>query len=148
MWAAIALPILTGRLRYAQRFIAANVVAFLLALPLFALIPAIGPWYGYHMVTSASQLEAQTNLLQLRTPGPHLYHPPAGVICFPSFHVIWAILSACALWNLRWLRLPILILTGLIIFSTLSFGVHYLLDIIGAIPIVIAAEFAADRLLS
>jgi hypothetical protein len=41
---AIFTPVLDGKVECAQEFLAANVVAFAIAVPLFALLPAIGPW--------------------------------------------------------------------------------------------------------
>ncbi len=148
MWIAVLLPILAGKIRYTRKLLTANVVAFALSLPLFALLPAIGPWYSYHLVIRPDEAEAQTNLLLLRTPGPYLYHPPAGVICFPSFHVIWAILCVQALWGFRPLRIPVSIFSGVIIFSTMSTGFHYTCDVLGGIPVAAAAILLANRLLS
>jgi len=42
MRVSILLPILAGKLRDAQRFLTANLIAFAIGLPLFALFPAIG----------------------------------------------------------------------------------------------------------
>jgi hypothetical protein len=100
---AILLPTLCGRVKHAQQFLLANVIAFALGLPIFSLLPAVGPWYGYHLAARPDQVDSQALLLLLRQPGPCEYHLPAGIICFPSFHVIWAILCVQALWGFRWL---------------------------------------------
>jgi len=133
LWSAILLPTLTGRAWLAQRFMAANLVAFALGLPLFALFPAVGPWYGFHLVARPDEAACQALLELIRTPGIYTYHLPAGIICFPSFHVIWAILGAYALWGFRWMRVPVAMLATAIVVSTLATGVHYLVDVIGGI---------------
>lgn len=46
---AVLLPIFFNRVKAAQKFLTANVVAMAFSLPLFALIPAVGPWYAYHL---------------------------------------------------------------------------------------------------
>ncbi len=147
MCIALILPILAGKLHYTQKFLIANFVAFALSLPFFALLPAIGPWYIYHLVIRPDEAEAQTNLLLLRVPGPYVYHPPEGVICFPSFHVIWAVLCVQALWGIRPLRIPVSIFSGVIIFSTMSTGMHYTCDVLGGILVAAAAILLANRLL-
>ena len=130
---SILLPVLTGRIKYAQDFLTANLIAFAIGLPMFALVPAIGPWYGFHLDARADEAACQAALLLLRSPGPYIFSPPAGVICFPSFHVVWAILCTQALWGFRWLRIPVGILSGMIIISTLTTGVHYFCDVLAGI---------------
>jgi hypothetical protein len=139
MWVAVLLPILVGKVRHTQQFLTANLVAFALSLPLFGLLPAIGPWYGYHLVIRPDEAQAQINLLLLRTPGAYVYHPLSGIICFPSFHVIWAVLCVHALWGIRPLRIPASIFGGIIIFSTVSTGVHYICDFLGGITVAAVA---------
>jgi membrane-associated phospholipid phosphatase len=143
--ASAILPALTGKVNAARRFLVANLLAFLIGLPLFALLPAIGPWYGYHLAPTAAQLGCQTGLLTLRIPGPYSIHP-AGIVCFPSFHVIWAILCAVALWGVKPLRLPVCILSSLIVFSTMTTGWHYASDVIAGAAIAVCASMLAARL--
>jgi membrane-associated phospholipid phosphatase len=85
-------------------------------------------------------------LLALRAPGAYRWTPGAdlSIICFPSFHVIWALLSARALWGFRMLRLPIAVLTPLIILSTITTGWHYASDVLGGLLIAALAITTAD----
>jgi PAP2 superfamily len=130
--AATFLPALIGKWIEAREFVVSNIAAFAIGIPLFSLLPAIGPWYGYHLAAGAGQLECQSYLLLLRVPGPIVSHA-AGIVCFPSFHVIWAILSARALWGFRFLRLPVGLLSGLMILSTITTGWHYFVDVLGGV---------------
>jgi membrane-associated phospholipid phosphatase len=63
----------------------------------------------------------------------------AGIICFPSFHVIWAILCAAALWGFRPLRIPIALLSGTIVVSTMTTGWHYFSDVLAGVVIAVLA---------
>ena len=131
---SVFLPALTGKVKNAQKFVMANLAAFLIGLPLFALLPAIGPWYGYGFTPTPHQIECQTALLLFRGEG----NPASqldGIICFPSFHVIWAIFCVAALWGFRFLRIPVSLLSGLIIFSTVTTGWHYFIDVLGGIVV-------------
>jgi membrane-associated phospholipid phosphatase len=130
------LPALTGRVKYAQRFLLSNLAAFIIGLPLFSLVPAIGPWYSYNTTPSAAQSLCQSGLLRLRNPDPYV-GSASGVVCFPSFHVIWAILCAAALWTYKPLRVPVTILCGLIILSTMTTGWHYFSDVIAGVAVAI-----------
>ncbi len=146
LWAAVVVPTVLGRARYTQRFLVANLVAFSIGLPLFAILPAVGPWYGFHLAIRPDEMDCQLILQHLRSPGEYLYHPPAGIICFPSFHVIWAILCTYALWGFRWLRVPLAALAAAILFSTMALGVHYFVDVLGGLIVASASIFAAQKL--
>jgi len=130
---SILLNVLTGKIKFAQDFLASNIIAFAIGLPLFAMFPAIGPWYGFHLPVRLDESICQAALLALRSPGTYTFNPPDGVICFPSFHVVWAILCVQALWGFRWLRFPVSLLAGMIVLSTMSTGVHYFCDVLAGI---------------
>ncbi|QNI31529.1 phosphatase PAP2 family protein [Alloacidobacterium dinghuense] len=128
---AALLPALMGKRKASQEFLLANAIVFLLSVPLFTAFPAVGPWVAYHFPANAAQ-----RLCELSIRGMHVNSSSGaveafGVVCFPSFHVIWAILSAVALQSIKWLRVPAIVLAGLIIASTLTTGWHYGTDVIG-----------------
>ena len=140
------LPALTGKVKAAQQFITSNLIAFAVSVPLFGLFPAVGPWYGYHLPANPTMAACQLSLLHLRAAGPYslqLY----GVVCFPSFHVIWVLLSANSLWCFKLLRIPVAILSVLIILSTMTGGWHYFVDVLAGL-LVASAAIAASKELS
>ena len=146
--AAFLLPALTGKVRTARRFQVANLIAFALGMVLFALLPAVGPWYGYHLAPNPAQAAVERSLVLLRTPGP-VRVEPFGVVCLPSFHAIWAVLSVDALWCFRGLRIASAVLGGLILFSTMTTGWHYFADVAAGVAVAVAAITGArgiDRL--
>jgi hypothetical protein len=131
---SIFLPALTGKVKNAQQFVLANLIAFAIGLPLFALLPAIGPWYGYHVEATPHQIDCQSAILLFRAPEHRITHIDA-IICFPSFHAIWAIFCAAALWGFRFLRIPAALLSGMIIVSTVTTGWHYVIDVAAGIAV-------------
>jgi len=138
--AAIFVPALAGKGDAAREFLYANLLAFAMAAPMFALLPAVGPWFYFHFAPTPTQMYCQTELLGLRLPGPYSFlSQGAGFVSFPSFHVIWAVLSARALWGFRLLRVSILVLAGLIVLSTMTTGWHYFSDVVaGALVAVVS----------
>jgi PAP2 superfamily len=144
MLLAVFLPAFTGKTENAQQFVVSNLIAFAIGLPLFALLPAIGPWYGFGMPPSPGETQCQTAIMLLRGPG-HQVSKVAAIICFPSFHVIWAILSAAALWGFRLFRIPVALFTTMIIISTVTTGWHYVTDVLGGVAIAGLSLFAASR---
>lgn len=125
---ALLVPALAGRAVPAKIFLLANVIAFAISIPIFTIWPAIGPWYAFHSAASPSQLGLQSEILGLHNGTSQALHV-AGVVCFPSFHVIWAILAAWSLSTFRPMRIPAAILCALIICSTLTTGWHYFCDV-------------------
>lgn len=142
---ALFLPVITGRAKVAREFVLGNLIAFAVGLPLFVLLPAVGPWYGFHFAGNPGQLAVQGELLALRGSVPYTFHV-AGVICFPSFHVIWAILAGRALWAFRWLRWPAAVLCSLIALSTLTSGWHYFADVFAGGALAAFAVIASERI--
>jgi membrane-associated phospholipid phosphatase len=142
---ALVLPVVFGRAKVAREFVLANAIAFAIGLPLFALLPAVGPWYGFHTAGLPVQLALQNELLALRGSSSHPFQL-AGVICFPSFHVIWAILVARALWAFRWLRWPAVALCSLIALSTLTTGWHYFADVLAGGLLAVFAIACSDAI--
>jgi len=143
MRAAVFVPILCGRVRFTQQYITANVVAFVIGLPVFALCEGIGPWYGYHLPPTPEQQFCTDLVLHLRQPGTYHYIFPEGAICAPSFHVVWALLSAQALSWIKPLRLPLYAFVALIVFSTMSVGNHYFCDVVAGIAVSVLAMVIA-----
>ena len=139
------LPALTGRVKTAQQFILANLIAFEIGQFLFALLPAIGPWYGYHFAPNPNFAQCQADLLALRQPGPYLHHP-CGVVCFPSGHALGAIFSTYCLWGFKWLRGPVAIFAALLILSTMTLRWHYFFDVLGGGVVAFISLIAARRL--
>jgi PAP2 superfamily len=146
---AICLPALVGRRKAAQEFLAANCIAFAIAIPLFVLFPAVGPWAIYHFPARPDQRQCESLLLALRTSGTFIAMPgqDAGIMCFPSFHVIWAVLSARGLWGFRCLRVPVSLLAGLISVSTMTTGWHYFVDVLGGLVVAEVSILAAKSYL-
>jgi hypothetical protein len=140
MLAASIIPLMAGKFQAAKEYIISSSVAILAAMPTFGLLPAVGPWkiYGFH--ASEAQQATEATLIMLRG---HTHYTinlaESGIICFPSFHVILAILCARALWSVRLLRPFAITLCVLMILSTLTTGWHYAVDVLGALAFATAS---------
>jgi len=147
---SVLLPVLAGRLKYAREFLVANLISFAIGIPLFALLPAIGPWRYFHFPPSQAQTSScELPLLAMRHAGTYvLGSQEAGVVCFPSFHVAWAIFFVAALWGFRWLRIPAVIVSAMVILSTMTTGWHYFVDVLGGIVLAVISIVFAKRLTS
>ena len=129
--AAILLPALLGKRRAAEGFIVSNVTAFLISFPFFTLLPGIGPWVGSHFLATESQSACEATVIALH--GGSQTAAVVGIVCFPSFHAIWALLSAYSLWSIRILRIPACVLGALVVLSTVTTGWHYFADVVAGI---------------
>ncbi|MGA7385295.1 MAG: phosphatase PAP2 family protein [Methylocella sp.] len=129
----IALELL-GHHNQARAFLLWIIVSTIAALGIAALIPAAGAFVYYHLpVASTTGYVSQWAGLRdgtLRTINPF---DNQGLVVFPSFHTVLAVLCACAATPLRILRYPLLALNLLVILSSPAMGGHYFADIIAGI---------------
>lgn len=81
----------------------------------------------------------------------HLYATPTtlegGLIAFPSFHVIWALIGQYTSRSIPWLYYLLLPFTFLLILACPLLGWHYVTDIIGSFFILLCAIFILKKLL-
>jgi hypothetical protein len=149
MTLAIMVPPLCGRMYKAKEFAIASVVAAAISLPLFAVFQARGPWDYYGYAPSPPQAASAEALRALKSPEWFVVSLSDlnGLICFPSFHTILALLSANALWSIPYLRWPSAALALLIVLATVTTGWHYLVDVAGGVAVAVVSVAAARGLL-
>lgn len=145
---AIFLPASTGRRVAAQRFILVNAFGFVLALPCMLLLPAVGPWVAWHFAPNSTQHAIELNIYSLRRGVISSGGSFGGIICFPSFHVFWAVVSAHALQTFRVLRYPAIIVSVLVTISTVTTGWHYGVDVIAGLFLAALCTLLAKPLLA
>jgi membrane-associated phospholipid phosphatase len=137
LFAAVLIPPMARQVERARHFLLAVVISAVLGSCIAALLPAVGPWAGYHFEPYWPQAWEAREIASLRGPGIFTANPDykSGLITFPSFHVALAILSVFALYPFRWLRYVALLAAVLIAVATVSTGWHYASDVIGGAAI-------------
>ena len=109
------------------RFLLQFMLGALVTLACFYFLPALGscdetvPAYYSGVVKDMTELNAGERTVVS-------WRGAEGIITFPSFHVVWAVLLSIAL-GWRW----IIALNVLVILSTVPVGMHYAIDIIGGL---------------
>lgn len=141
---AIFLPALLGKRVAAQRFVLSNALSFVLALPFMLFLPAIGPWAGWHFTPSPLQQQCEATIQALRQGSLIIKDTFGGIVCLPSFHVFWAVVSAYALYSFRTLRYPAMLLAILITLSTMTTGWHYGVDVLAGLLMVVLCTYLAN----
>ncbi|MGB6538298.1 MAG: phosphatase PAP2 family protein [Xanthobacteraceae bacterium] len=133
---------LTSRIERLQDFAVSLIVSLTITIAIFALFPALG-WYGYLRL----DLSAFTNILFFPDFVSHVKELHSGtlraipvddirgLISFPSYHSAAAVLAVWALWPIRMIRWPLLILNALMVASTPIEGTHYAIDVIGGLAV-------------
>jgi hypothetical protein len=145
---AIFLPALLGKKEAAQRFVLSNAFSFVLALPLMIFLPAVGPWVGWSFPPDKLQMACEATIHALRHGSLDIHDNFGGIVCLPSFHAFWAIVSAQALFPFRYLRYPAIIVAGLITISTVTTGWHYGVDVMAGILMVIVCTILSNAVIT
>jgi membrane-associated phospholipid phosphatase len=70
----------------------------------------------------------------------------AGIVSFPSYHVVLANLSALALSSVRRLRAVAWLLAALVCVSTVLTGWHYGVDVLGGLLVAMMTALAVRRI--
>jgi hypothetical protein len=119
-------------------------IAALLTTAIFYAFPATGP-FAYFGIDLERAIHLK-DFLQLRTGAPGFYSIPdlQGIIAFPSFHTVLALIFIYVHRGLRTTFIPFALLNGLMLVSTPSHGGHYMTDMIGGAAVA-AASIALVR---
>jgi membrane-associated phospholipid phosphatase len=144
---AILLPALLGKKEAAQRLVLVNAFSFVLALPIMIFLPAVGPWVGWNFPPDKLQLSCQATIYALRHGSLIIKDSFGGIVCLPSFHTFWAVISAHALYGFRLLRYPAITAATLITLSTVTTGWHYGVDVIAGLLMAAICTLAADAVI-
>jgi hypothetical protein len=137
---AVMIPPVCGKITRAQEYLVAGIASAVISIPIFALVPARGPWAYYRYTATPEQQTVEQVIVTLKGPDPFVLHyfQIEGIISFPSFHTILAILAAFALWPVRFVRWPASLLAALIVISSLTTGWHYAVDILAGVAVAIS----------
>ena len=135
-----------------ERFFLACALALVVTTIASAVFPAAGPFIDFG--NTQNDTLYFTQVLSVRT-GAQLRFDLGdlqGIICFPSYHTILAIIFVMSHAGLRWSFYPVLALNAVMLVSIPSEGGHYLVDMLGGLPVALgsmaAAKWASARLAS
>ncbi len=112
-----------------QIFLRRFAITLIVAAIAMLLFPCRGNYTGQHGLESVA-----SHFDSLRTAAVVTWKTTEGTITMPSIHCSTAILLMAGFWKTK-LRLPIFALNVLMIYSTLSVGRHYGIDIVAGIAL-------------
>jgi membrane-associated phospholipid phosphatase len=68
-----------------------------------------------------------------------------GVVSFPSFHTVLGVITTYALRDTLWLMIPVLLINGTMIVSTMPIGGHHLVDVLAGAGLTFGAMLLLRR---
>lgn len=133
------------------RFSAALALSALACIGIWSLAPSFGAFSVYggaapsHMILALDPAYAR-DLVKLLKDGPGLISPgdAKGLIGFPSYHAVLALLVMWHARGLKYLRIPAILLNSAVLLATPIQGGHHLVDVLGAIPVAAFALFIVE----
>jgi len=153
----ILLLVLSGHLERLNKFVLVNIVTLLAATAIFVALPVTTAWVHlglspqeiarFHVISGRNDGWIR-ELLRIRS-GELRVLPPGfgeGLVGFPSFHAISALLNIWVIWPLRRWRSIVLPVNMIMIAATPVAGGHYLADIVAAGIVTFAGIPFVDRL--
>jgi len=142
---AIMVPPMCGQMRAAKEFALGSVLAALICLPLFAAFQAEGPWVFHGYTPATDQANYMRVFAAIKSQEWYVVDLSYGdgLICFPSFHTILAVLAAAALWPISYVRWPAALLAVLIVISTVTTGTHYVADVVAGLLVTLVVVVLA-----
>lgn len=145
---ALLVPIVLALLNDARamyRFLLVLMVATFIGFAVYYFWPTTAPVSQMHSPYFTS-LQHQDVLQFIALHSHHkLMHYGSGIIGFPSFHVIWALLVVYGFWKYKILRSIALVFALSVMVSTLSTGWHYVADVLAAVGVVFLSVFIVER---
>ncbi len=149
---AVAL-VAASRIARLQRYVLASGLALCLTLAVFTFMPAGGSYvflqiqpHEFANLSPVTTYHQALVLDALRTGQQNVVSQMEGLITFPSFHTVWAILFAWGFYPIKQLRVGAILLNLFVIASTPIQGAHYFIDIIGGTAVAGIAVYAAKRM--
>ena len=137
-----------------QQYIFTVLIALAVTLVIFTFVPAVGayaylrvPDEHYANLAPIVTFEQMQHLEAMRNGSWSVIRDMEGLISFPSFHTISAILFSWALFPERKLRWWVMALNAALIASTPVQGAHYFIDILGGALVAAFAILAAPLLM-
>ncbi len=103
----------------------------------FYLWPAAGTYGAVHNLPVPTYCQMCLEHLEALRSGSQTvitWREAEGLITFPSFHTIWAVLLAAAFYRTR-LFWPLALLNFLVVVSTITSGMHYFVDVLAGLLI-------------
>lgn len=138
-----------------HRFLLVGIVTLIIAVAVWWLLPSIGPSAfqeipeAHRLATGLYYSPAYGDYLRsLVEVGPRQISPEiiTGVVAFPSYHMVMALL---VVWFTRGTLafLPALLINTAMVPATLSHGGHHLIDLIGAVAVFALGLWTAHRVI-
>jgi hypothetical protein len=140
-----------GNARRIYRFCLAIALAALICIFVWTLVPSFGAMSVYHLPPAVSHALAVpvdgaygATLVAMLHNGPGFISPSniRGLIGFPSYHGVLALLAIC--YAPRRLFWPLLVLNILVLVATPVHGGHHMIDVLASFPVAALAIFLSS----
>jgi hypothetical protein len=142
-----------GKVQSVYRFCLAIALGALIAIAIWAVAPSVGAASVYTLppaiarhLTLAVTGDYGRALVALLHNGPGTISPAdlRGLIAFPSYHGILALILIWYAREVRWLRWPVLAINAVVLICTPIQGGHHLVDVLASFPVTALTLFLAE----
>ncbi|HWW89050.1 MAG TPA: phosphatase PAP2 family protein [Vicinamibacterales bacterium] len=116
-------------------------VCLIVTVSALVIWPALGPaaYHGFAPTVDMTRLVEQVKGFHEGTMTVVRFDDLQGLVSFPSFHVAGALIVTWAFRSRRGFFIPLLALNGGLVISTFITGVHYVVDVLAAVPLLVGS---------
>lgn len=134
---ALVCPVLALCKQYQQirQWTLGGILAILIVATIYYFFPSLPPASVYPEYHFDSGCYECINRFYLLHSYQRFAFTQCGLIVFPSCHVIYALFTTWAFRNIKWILWPVIVLNVILIASTLLLGMHFLVDVLGAVVV-------------
>ena len=129
---------LKGKREILEEFLWAGMISLLIIAPIYALLPAKGPWVFFDTGLYANWIR---DFLDLRDNAMPVLdcRKIVGIVVCPSFHTALGVILIAIARSQRWILAGSVLLNGIMILSVLTEGSHYLIDLLSGAAVAIVS---------
>ncbi|EKD92239.1 MAG: hypothetical protein ACD_29C00103G0001 [uncultured bacterium] len=150
-WQLIAIPAILMCLNARKIlgvFFIAVLISFFIGTGIYYFFPTMAPSGVFHSIYFTKQQHATSLAFYQVHHHLRITESDGGLIAFPSFHVVWAIILAYCCKAKKYIFYPLLIYNLILIAATVLLGWHYMMDVISGIALAIFGIYAGEKILA
>ena len=127
-------------------FFISVLISFFIGTAIYYFFPTMAPSGVFHSIYFTKQQHATSLAFYQVHHRIPITESDGGLIAFPSFHVVWALILTYCCFPKKYIFYPLFIYNLILIASTVLLGWHYLMDVLSGILLALIGIYLAEKI--